>query len=287
MTTRVLVRIALALFVLGQTRHGVYATSTLSLDFVLEHQSDQDTGFNSYFGFPELQILPDPRSTATEVESPGFVYYSEVDAGDNYGSTQSSNFNDFDSLKYTLNQPGWTLRIDAFTSNPTEYSFDVDASALQDFATTPAIIAAGTQGASFAANSQPTFKWSGPTSFDSVTFSLVRTDDFSTVEKVHLGSGTTSHMVGMPLAPGSYQLDIDYFKNLSASPPISVTTPTDSNGEPFADWGGVAGLEEFVGDSVSFTVVPEPSTIALLVTALVIAVVARRGLHARQKDNQR
>ena len=278
---RFVVRLAVIVFVLSGPAQSVYATSTLSLDFVLEYQSDQDAGFNSYFAFPELQSLPDPRSTATEVESPGFYYYSELEPGETHDASQSTNFSQFDDLKYTLNQPGWTLRIDAFTANPTEYSFDVDANALQDFAATPTRIAAGTEGASYASNSQPTFKWSGPAGFDAITFSLVRAADFSTVERVQLGPTTTSHMVAMPLAPGSYDLEIDYFKNLSSSPPLSTTTPTDSNGQAFTDWAGVTGFEEFVGDSVSFMVVPEPSSLQLFALALVISSIARHRIRLR------
>lgn len=279
--TRVLAGIAVALFLLGLGQDSVSASSTVSIDFEVEYQSDQSSpDATGYSAFLLLQALPDPRPTATELQDPSGYYYSRLEAGDNYGFAQSTLFRGFDDLKYTLSQPGWTLRTDASTSSPTDYSFDVDASALQDFAATPTMIAPGTQGASFAANSQPTFKWSGPAGFDSITFSLYDSQ-FMTVEQVQVGPNTTSHMVGMPLAPGSYELQVEYFKDLKSSPPVTVSTPTNNdNGQAFADWGGVVNFEEYVGDFVSFSVVPEPTPVALLAVALVLAVVLRKHVGA-------
>ena len=145
---------------------------------------------------------------------------------------------------------------------------------MQDFASTPVTIAAGTQGASFAEGSQPTFMWSGPSGFDSISFSLLRSD-LTTVEAVELDPTSTSHTIGVQLAPGEYSLDILYSVDLTASQPIGLTTPTHG-GQPFADWGGVVHFEEAVGDFVTFTVVPEPGSLTLFGGGILLLTLARK-----------
>ena len=254
------------------------ATSTLTLNFVLAYDGSEipSNPFQpspiGYIALPELESLPDPQLTATEVYSPmpGQYFYGRLDAGETVNfSAQSSLISSFSDYKDALNSTGWTLRTNADSSNPGNYSFNVNASSLTNFAATPAMFAAGTQGASLPANSQPTFHWTGPTGFDSVSFQLYVADGGPTVETTTLDGTATSHTLQNPLAPGTYQLALSYLKDVSSNSPMSVSTPTHGT-TSFANWGGTTYVHEEVDDVATFTVVPEPANWLLLATGVIL-----------------
>ena len=78
-----------------------------------------------------------------------------------------------------------------------------------------------------------------------------------------LGPSATSYTAMASLLPGNYTFNINYTRDLSASPPLTLTTPTNGGG-PFADWSGVQGVRVSIADRVSFTV----ALLALATSAL-------------------
>lgn len=81
-----------------------------------------------------------------------------------------------------------------------------------------------------------------------------------------LGPSATSYTTMGSLLPGNDTFNINYTRDLSAIPPLTLTMPTNGGG-PFADWSGVQGVRVSIADRVSFTVAPEPGTAALLAFA--------------------
>jgi hypothetical protein len=277
-------------FVSLSVSHISYANSVVTLNFDLDYSGSEippispvlpsETG---YFAYPELQSLPDPRPTETEVYSPsvfpdggGSSFHGHLDAGETVNfSTGSDKFGTFSDFQSALNTTGWTLRTDANTPNPTDYLFNVNASNLSTFAVVPVVFVAGTQGATFSTGSRPTFKWSGPTGFDTIDFALFSTDADPPIEHVRLGPAVTSYTIQTPLPPGSYQLSLVYSRDVTSAAPINPSVPINGT-VPFADWGGTAQIQEEVDDVATFSVVPEPASLVLIATGALVLFPRRR-----------
>ena len=254
---------------------GAASAAPVSLSFYLEYSTDQENPLsNGYVLFPGLGTSV-PRTTVTSVESPGGpAFSSELNPGEGFSGGSSTVFSTFGPYKAEIGGAPWTLTADADTAAPATYTFNVDASALTNWVTTPFLIGPGQQGSIFAQGSSPTFTWTGLTGYDNTRVQLF--DGTLTVdESANPGPGVTSYTAVGSLIPGSYTFLVSYEKDWLNSP-LSVTTPTNAGG-PYADWGGLQLTQTIVTDRISFTVVPEPGGPVLLLGGLAgIGLIRRR-----------
>lgn len=254
---------------------GTASAAPVSLSFYLEYSTDQnDPQFNGYVLFPGLISLV-PRPTVTTVASPGSpTFSSQLDAGESFSGSSSFVFSDFAAYKAEIDTSPWILTVDANTPIPVDYTFDVNVSALTNWVTSPVVIAPGLQGAVYPLGSSPVFTWTGGTGF---TMSRVQLFDAAGTYNVgdSPGPGGNSYITVANLLAGTYTFLVSYENDVLANPPLSVTVPTNGGGD-FPDYDGVQLLQTSVTDRITFTVVPEPGSAGLFLTALAGGALIRR-----------
>jgi hypothetical protein len=249
------------------------ALSNLGIQLDLNYSEFSD-GTTELTATPFLQTEPNTQPTETTLSSGGGGLDSTLFGGATAGQAGGEVFNNFASLKTELNTPGWTITTGVDTAGPHPYNFNVNASTLSDFTTTPVQISPGISNATLPPG-PPTFTWTGPSGFDSVDVEAIYLADRALSQsEIGVAATTTTYTPSNPLIPGQYELVINYHKNISSG--VTATTPMDSNNQPLTNWDGIVSSDEEITDSVIFTVVPEPASIALLAVAGVFAFRHRR-----------
>lgn len=270
-----------AIAAMGLSAHAApigLANSNLGVFAFLQYNTYQNqTFFNGYVAFPDLVSEPNGQTNQTTLESPGFVsngsgFHSTLNPGETFAGGGSLIYSSFAEYKSELNTNGWRLTTNSDTISPTQYTLNVNASAVNDFATRPAVISAGINGATYQNGATPTFTWTGPTSgFTTLDVSLTDLDDSNQNQHVSLDPAATSYSFPNPLTNGTYQLQVSY--GTDGTGKVTASTPVDGMSNPLSNWDGVTGVNIQLNDTVQFAV-PEPTT--GLLTAVAGTLLLRR-----------
>ena len=242
--------------------------SSLGVNFDLHFSTDQSSVDADYAAFVTPTSSPGNQPTDTSDSSGSFDFFGTLFSAGN-SSANSSNFSNFTAYKAELNS-AWTYQINSNTS-PTNFTMNVDASALGAFGSTPAHITNGIQGATFS-SSQPTITWTGPAGFNSILVIIHNLTDFSQ-DQQSLAATATSFTPSTPLGNGNYVFTLEYFKNITGT--IIASDPTNGPNS-LSNWTGATAAET-LSDTVTFTIaVPEPTSTALLAIGGLIALRRKR-----------
>lgn len=185
--------------------------------------------------------------------------------------TSSAGFSTFEDMRSEIQDSGsWTLTVgrEAALSDPilTEYTFEVDLTGLTApesfFITSPA------NGSTDVPAGRTLFQWSPPSdTFASQTVDWNDVTTFmskSSLGSIEIGPGDSSFDTDLPglSQSRSYLFFVQYSKEVTNEPGVSIGTPVDEFSNSLGDFGYSIHLHNEA--ETVFTTVPEPRSWALI-----------------------
>lgn len=216
-------------------------------------------GGEQSYAFFNVSVVEDSDIVSALVSSPS----GSITGGT--GGSSSSGFSTFDDLSSEIQNSGsWTLTVgrEAALSDPilTVYTFEVDLTGLTApqsfFITSPA------NGSTDVPAGQTLFQWTPPT--DVYSSQTVDWNDVTTfmskpsLGSIQIGPGDSSFDTDVPglNQSRSYLFFVQYSKDVTGEPNVSISMPIDESGNELGDFGYSIHLHNEA--ETVFTTVPEP-----------------------------
>lgn len=215
-------------------------TITLTLEFARQQYTAYYNSFyngNTYYTLAVLVSSDTQPATYDEVDSPGASpSFSGTESGYGY-----SLYGDIESVLSEVTNGVWTLIVNKGDPSQQQYTFTVSVNGLTN-GLLPAVQISVPADGSTGISTNTAFAWSGPGSWDEVDL-VDHSLDYS-----FYTAGTFSPPVGSWPNPPSALLGTNEFEvtyKLNASPWVTISTPVNSQSQPFTNWVGVPQLDDF------------------------------------------
>jgi hypothetical protein len=233
---------------------GLFAVPTahagLSINLLLYHTAPGLSAFvNPYAIVPSLSTNATSPSAPLGhyiLTSPGTASHVEYQLTSSnlvsFGSSASS-YASFDTFMQQITNGNWTLTV-TNTASTNVYTFAVSASGFTSNGFSADAVVTFPSNNAVVTNHQPTFTWTGPSSWAGSLSVEAYNSDFSVFQSANLSSTQTSWPDPTPLTDGNYTFGVFYLSN--ASSVIIAATPTNVNGGgTISAWASTATLETY------------------------------------------
>jgi hypothetical protein len=222
--------LVLVLLGLGFFSHRSQAAATVNIS--IWH------GYSFYY--PQIGISGTPPPVTFHwLENADGTFWRQV--GSTNGSSGFPGTNNLGAVIHTVTNGLWKLYLNRGDASEELYYFKVNLTGVTPAVLTPVIISTPANNSSGVTN-MPTYQWSGPNTWEGID-AYSNHDVSGNNYYVDLPGTATSWSPGT-LTPGPNYLLLIYYTN--NYPGITFTTPTNSSGNPLADWNGTGTLNSYM-----------------------------------------
>ncbi|HNT15841.1 MAG TPA: LamG domain-containing protein [Verrucomicrobiota bacterium] len=191
------------------------------------------------FYYPSLSLTSDtPPLTFHWIESASGRLWQQL--GDTNGAGDAFLTNDLNAVIHECTNGLWKLYLNRGHPSEQLYQFAVSITGVTTNVLGDVTIHFPVDG-STDVTSLPTYLWSGPSNLPSIFLSSAHLTGGNNYF-ANLPSTATQWTPGL-LSPGSNRLFVEYLTN--PFPGITLSTPTNAQGEPVPDWSGGGGLYSY------------------------------------------
>jgi hypothetical protein len=231
---RVLTRLfaPLVLALLGLVFFSQHSQAAASVNISIWH------GYSFYY--PQIGISGTPPPVTFHwLENADGTFWRQV--GSTNGSSGFPGTNNLGAVIHTVTNGLWKLYLNRGDASEELYYFKVNLTGVTPSVLTPVVISIPANNSSGVTN-MPTYQWSGPNAWEGID--AYSNHDVSGNNYYMDLPGTATSWSPGTLTPGPNYLLLIYYTN--NYPGITFTTPTNSSGNPLADWNGTGTLNSYM-----------------------------------------